>query len=334
MSQIESTFEEDYNDTIAMIEANSSYGILPAREKKYMTAPEMGQILGLKKTDRYWLLHQHHFEWEEILGMFRINIESFEKWYANQVKYKKVNGEEPGKELKEWTYSPQEIADLLGINHTVVYEILIKNNIETVLIDHWKRVPKEAFYKWYNSQTRYRTKEDRERDAAIENASISMPEMARILGITRSSVYSLLNNPKYKDIFEIIIVADRKRITRQSFERFLESQDKYKLDKINNYEEISMEENVALADYRRKRLKKKQPRTANGNLKYLTHREAALIAKVSRATIYEWISKDCFPVIHVMNTARIPRKEFEQYLKKRKEEGGDVKHGINKRKKR
>lgn len=31
MSQIESTFEEDYNDTIAMIEANSSYGILPAR---------------------------------------------------------------------------------------------------------------------------------------------------------------------------------------------------------------------------------------------------------------------------------------------------------------
>lgn len=86
MSQIESTFEEDYNDTIAMIEANSSYGMLPAREKKYMTAPEMGQLLGLKKTDRYWLLHQHHFEWEEILGMFRINIESFEKWYANQVK--------------------------------------------------------------------------------------------------------------------------------------------------------------------------------------------------------------------------------------------------------
>ena len=86
MSQIESTFEEDYNDTIAMIEANSSYGMLPAREKKYMTAPEMGQLLGLKNTDRYWLLHQHHFEWEEILGMFRINIESFEKWYANQVK--------------------------------------------------------------------------------------------------------------------------------------------------------------------------------------------------------------------------------------------------------
>lgn len=229
-----------------------------------------------------------------------------------------MNGEEPGKELKEWTYSPQEIADLLGINHTVVYEILIKNNIETVLIDHWKRVPKEAFYKWYNSQTRYRTKEDRERDAAIENASISMPEMARILGITRSSVYSLLSNPKYKDIFEIIIVADRKRITRQSFERFLESQEKYKLDKINNYEEISMEENVALADYRRKKLKKKQPRTANGNLKYLTHQEAALIAKVSRATIYEWISKEYFPVIHVMNPVSIPRKEFEQYLKKKK----------------
>ena len=31
----------------------------------------------------------------------RVNIESFEKWYVNQIKYHKVNGEEPGKKLKE-----------------------------------------------------------------------------------------------------------------------------------------------------------------------------------------------------------------------------------------
>lgn len=330
----EITFEEDYKDILSQIESNSSYGSLPAREKKYMTAAEMGALLGLKKTDRYWLLHQKHFEWEEVLGMYRIYIPSFEKWYANQVKYKKVTGEEPGKELKEWSFSPQEIAEEFGINPCCVYEILKKNNVETVIVDHWKRVPKESFFKWYNSQTRYRMKADREKDAAVENATISMPEMARLLGVQRSTVYSILKNQEYKDLFEIIIVADKKRITRESFEKFLAAQDKYKLDEINDYEEISMEENIALADHRRKKLKRKQPRTDNGNLKYLTFDEAAVLAKVSRATIYEWVRKEHFPVIQVMKVTRILRNEFEEYLEKRKLEEGDEKHGINQRKKR
>ena len=32
-------------------------------------------------------------------GQMRVDIASFEKWYANQVKHKKVNGAEPGAEL-------------------------------------------------------------------------------------------------------------------------------------------------------------------------------------------------------------------------------------------
>ena len=134
-------------------------------------------------------------------------------------------------------------------------------------------------------------------------------------------------------MFEIVIVADKKRITRESFERFLSVQDKYKLDEINNYEEISMEENIALADHRRKKLKKKQPRTDNGNLKYLTFDEAALLAKVSRGTIYEWVRKEHFPVIQVMKVTRILRNEFEEYLEKRIAEEGDEMDGFNKRKK-
>ena len=128
-----------------------------------------------------------------------------------------------------------------------------------------------------------------------------MPEMARLLGVKRNTVYSILKNPQYKDMFEIVIVADRKKITRDSFECFLVSQEKYTLDKVN--------------------------------LKYLTYQEAAVVAKVSRSTIYDWINKKCFPVTYVMNIARIPRQEFELFLKKR-EEGGNVNHGINSRKKR
>ena len=38
-----------------------------------------GKLLGLKKTDRYWLVHKNVFESKEIAGKMRINIASFEK---------------------------------------------------------------------------------------------------------------------------------------------------------------------------------------------------------------------------------------------------------------
>ena len=67
--------------------------------QKTMSVPEMRKLLGLKKTEGYWLVHRGFFKTEIIGGMMRVDIESFEKWYANQVKHKKVNGEEPGREL-------------------------------------------------------------------------------------------------------------------------------------------------------------------------------------------------------------------------------------------
>lgn len=56
---------------------------------------------------------------------------------------------------------------------------------------------KRIFSNWYKSQSRYRTKEDREKDALLEDATITMPEMAQLLGTTRSAVYTILDNPKY-----------------------------------------------------------------------------------------------------------------------------------------
>ena len=91
---------------------------------KQKEVPEMGKLLGLKKTDRYWLVHKNVFESKEIAGKIRINIASFEKWYANQIKYHKVTGEEPGKELKSWSYSVKEVADLLDVDDYLVYELL------------------------------------------------------------------------------------------------------------------------------------------------------------------------------------------------------------------
>ena len=123
-------------------------------EKRCYTVQELQEILGvsrptvynlLKKTDRYWLVHKNVFESKEIAGKMRINIASFEKWYANQIKYHKVTGEEPGKELKAWSYSVPEISEILEINDTVVYDLINKNNMEVVVVDYWKRIPKDSF---------------------------------------------------------------------------------------------------------------------------------------------------------------------------------------------
>ena len=150
-------------------------------EKRCYTVQELQEILGvsrptvynlLKKTDRYWLVHKNVFESKEIAGKMRINIASFEKWYANQIKYHKVTGEEPGKELKAWSYS--------------------------------------------------------------------VPEMARLLGLTRSQVYQILRNPKYSHFFETIVIAEKKRITKENFQKCLEGQNQFHLDPANDYEELAL----------------------------------------------------------------------------------------------
>ena len=54
----------------------------PAKPRKWMSVHEMGDMLGLKKTDRYWLVHKNYFRTETLLGKMRVKIASFEKWYA------------------------------------------------------------------------------------------------------------------------------------------------------------------------------------------------------------------------------------------------------------
>lgn len=128
-----------------------------------------------------------------------------------------------------------------GVDEYLVYDLLKKNQMEAVIVDYWKRIPKESFQNWYKSQSRYRTKEDREKDALLEDATITMPEMAQLLGTTRSAVYTILDNPKYSHFFEFIVIAEKKRITKESFQKFLEGQDRYKLDPSNDYEELAQE---------------------------------------------------------------------------------------------
>ena len=60
------------------------------KQKTTMSVPEMRRMLGLGKTDSYWLVHKKYFETIMVQGKMRVVIESFEKWYASQTHYKKV----------------------------------------------------------------------------------------------------------------------------------------------------------------------------------------------------------------------------------------------------
>lgn len=151
----------------------------------------------------------------------------------------------------------------------------------------------------------------------MEAATLTMPEMARQLGISRKQVYSILNGKKYKHFFEYVVIADRKLITKESFQKFLDGQDEYQLDPANDYEELALEGNAALADFRRKKLLQAGQRGRNGNLKYLTPDEAAFMAKVSRSMINAWYARGYFPAVKVGSNVRIKRKEFEEWLEKR-----------------
>ena len=218
------TKEEEFHELVKEIESQSAYKRVPSPEKKYMSVAEMGRILGLKKTDRYWLVHKNFFKTEVILGKMRVELESFEKWYANQLKYHKVTGEEPGQELKQRSYSPKDIAEILQISEWQVYQEMKKADVEYILVDYWKRYPKEAFDEWYRNQNRFRNARDREKVRDIVEGSMRMPEMARMLGVSRSVVYNIIDR---SDILKTVELDGRRRVTKKSFYEWYASQDRY-----------------------------------------------------------------------------------------------------------
>ena len=55
MKQKEVPEMDDVEEVISKISEESSYKRRPTQKRTWMTVPEMGKLLGLKKTDRYWL---------------------------------------------------------------------------------------------------------------------------------------------------------------------------------------------------------------------------------------------------------------------------------------
>lgn len=124
------------------------------RDKKTISVMELGRLLGLGKTAVYRLVNKCWFKTYLILGVMRIDVESFEDWYAGQFHYKKVTGERPGKKYG-LTMSTTTVEEVLGIPRSSGRDLISDEKIPYTVIDGVHRVSVDGFLKWYKSQVKY-----------------------------------------------------------------------------------------------------------------------------------------------------------------------------------
>lgn len=273
------------------------------RMKRTMSVPEMRRILGLKKTEGYWLVHKNFFKTEIINGQMRVDIESFEKWYANQVKHKKVNGEDPGAELTKRSYSFKDAANLLGIHSANLYEIWRDEKLETITVDFTKRIPIEVFEKWYENQIMYQKVGKMPTLIELEKNYIRLQDAAALLGITKEKLSVITRASSFKDCFKVRVFDDKKWISKKSFQYFLNAQNVYQIVNKQDEEKADSQESLETKDY-------------------VSRAEAAALAGVTSATITKWTQLDRFPCVGAGKVLRIPREEFLLWLKEYQEGEG------------
>ena len=156
--------------------------------KTSISVPEMRRLLGMKKVEAYWLVKQGRFKVILVGGKMRIMLDSFEEWYGRQFRYKK--------------------------NHAP---------FETFKVDGQTRILKENFETWYQGQSHYKKREDAAPQELLD-ATLSVSDVAKLLGIHRNSVYNMV---KKRHLFITVKADDKIRIYKDSFEAWYKSQNRH-----------------------------------------------------------------------------------------------------------
>lgn len=258
--------------------------------KRTMSVPEMRKLLGVKKTESYWLVHKNYFKTELINGTMRVDIASFEKWYANQTKHKKVTSEKPGAQLCATSYSFRDVANMLGEYDGTIYDLWNRKGLPTVTVNYRKRIPREIFDSWYENQNEYHKVDGPATIEEIEEKFILFREAAAMLKMSNEELLTLIRKGKYKDLLEMRMFDNKRWISRRGFQDFLNLHDQYKIRQAKN------ESGSGISKF----LSQKQ---------YISKEEAARIAGVSKSTVAKWALKGMFPCRaagYVMRIERIP----------------------------
>ena len=258
--------------------------------KRTMSVPEMRKLLGIKKTESYWLVHKNYFKTELINGTMRVDIASFEKWYATQTKHKKVTGEKPGAQLCAASYSFRDVANMLGEYDGTIYDLWNRKGLPTVTVNYRKRIPREIFDSWYEKQNEYHKVDGPATIEEIEEKFILFREAAAMLKMSNEELLTLIRKGKYKDLLDMRMFDNKRWISRRGFQDFLNLHDQYKIRQAKN------ESGSGISKF----LSQKQ---------YISKEEAARIAGVSKSTVAKWALKGTFPCRaagYVMRIERIP----------------------------
>lgn len=219
-------------------------------------------------------------------------------------------------------YSVAELQEILGVSRQCIYELLKKKEFSWVMVGGKYRISKKSFDEWLD-QNQFRNARDREKVRDIVEGSMRMPEMARMLGVSRSVVYNII---ACSDILKTIEFDGRRRVTKKSFYEWYASQNRYHIVSEQVPETVKKEDNRSIETYRRA-VQDRDGHTKNiGNGAYLTVKEAALLAGINPATVHKWIKKGKIEAVQSSKTVRIPRQAFENWLQSRKKED---QHGIN-----
>lgn len=284
-----------------------------------MSIPEMRELLGLKKTESYWLLKKNYFDVITVGGKMRVVIDSFERWYASQVHYHMVNGQAPGSTLRKESYSVADICEMLGVSSDTVYTIIRRENLAYTIHQngHW-RVNVEEFETWYASQSRYRKQEDRDRDKFAEENSMSIPEFGRSLGLDRNQAYKLVR--QIKDELQFIKIADRTRITLASYIKWrksVEPADKTIADVLGVAHNNCESNQASSEDDAKSKVEWVRSRIAAKSI--FSIQEAAEILNLSEKTVYRLIDYGDLKGIRIKGKWRIQQAEMLRWVDEQSE---------------
>ena len=301
---------------------------MEAAQKTTISVPEMTRLLGLKKTEGYWLVHKKQFQTVMIAGQMRIVLSSFEEWYANQTHYKKVDGSAPGSEIKSISYSINDLSKLLNISDDCVYDLLKKEDIPIIIVSNQKRVKKRIFHKWLSQQSHYRTPQQREADSKAIKASISLPDMGRMICLNRNQTYQLV---KSTPALEVIVIGDQKRVTIESFNTWYANQSDYrKFDELTKEDQeqfIAEHENESLGKVLRMK-KEKESKEKFGKEWYSTD-EAASILGISKSAVLRLIRSGQLGAEKVNHSLKILKQDIIWYLNPPQIKKEDEIHGVD-----
>ena len=225
---------------------------------------------------------------------------------VDQVKYKKVGGEEPGKELREKSYSFKEAANILGIHDSDLYDIWKNEKLEYITVDFVRRIPVDIFEKWYADQDIYRKVTHIPTAEELEKDYICLQDAADMLGISREKLAKIARCEEIGRLLNSTICNNKRWITRKSFQLFLNAQNVYHITDDGDRQE----ESQVLQEKETLSLMVKE---------YISRQDAAELAGVNVSTVTKWMQSGEFQCIGAGKVLRIHRQQFLNWLNEHRE---------------